>query len=39
VRAAYLRRAAEHPRRIRVIDAARTIAEIQLELEEVIVNI
>jgi dTMP kinase len=39
VRAAYLRRAAEHPRRIRVIDAARTIAEIQLELEEVIINI
>jgi dTMP kinase len=39
VRAAYLRRAAEHPRRIRIIDAARTIAEIQLELEEVIVNI
>lgn len=39
VRAAYLRRAAEHPRRIRVIDAARTIAEIQLELEDVITSI
>lgn len=39
VRAAYLRRAAEHPRRILVIDAARTIAEIQLELEDVIASI
>lgn len=39
VRAAYLRRAAEHPRRIRVIDAARTIPEIQLELESVISSI
>src|SRR5690606_6548252 len=39
VRAAYLRRAAEHPRRIRVIDASRTIAEIQLELEDIIVSI
>jgi len=39
VRAAYLRRAAEHPRRIRVIDAARTIAEIQLELEDVVSSI
>lgn len=39
VRAAYLRRAAEHPRRIRVIDASRTIFEIQLELEGVIVSI
>jgi len=39
VRAAYLRRAAEHPRRIRVIDAARTISEIQLELESVITSI
>lgn len=36
VRAAYLRRAAEHPRRIRVIDAARTIPEIQLELENIV---
>lgn len=39
VRAAYLRRAAEHPRRIRVIDASRTIPEIQLELEDVILSI
>jgi dTMP kinase len=39
VRAAYLRRAAEHPRRIRVIDASRTISEIQLELEAVITSI
>lgn len=39
VRAAYLRRAAEHPRRIRVIDAARTISEIQLELEDLILSI
>lgn len=39
VRAAYLRRAAEHPRRIRVIDASRSIAEIQLELEGVIASI
>lgn len=39
VRAAYLRRAAEHPRRIRVIDAARTIPEIQLELEGIISSI
>lgn len=36
VRAAYLRRAAEHSRRIRVIDASRSISEIQLELEDVI---
>jgi dTMP kinase len=34
VRAAYLRRAREHPERIRIIDAARTIPEIQLELEK-----
>jgi len=39
VRAAYLRRAAEHPRRIRVIDAARTISEIQFELEDLILSI
>lgn len=39
VRVAYLRRAAEHPRRIRVIDASRTISEIQLELENVISSI
>ncbi|MBX9904841.1 MAG: dTMP kinase [Burkholderiales bacterium] len=39
VRAAYLRRAAEHPRRIRIIDASRTISEIQLELESIITSI
>lgn len=39
VRVAYLRRAAEHPRRIRVIDASRSISEIQLELEGVIASI
>jgi len=39
VRAAYLRRATEHPDRIRVIDAARTIAEIQIELENIISSI
>lgn len=39
VRAAYLRRASEHPGRIRRIDAARTIAEIQLELEKIIAAI
>lgn len=39
VRVAYLCRAAEHPRRIRVIDAARTITEIQLELENIITSI
>ncbi|MGE0558247.1 MAG: dTMP kinase [Burkholderiales bacterium] len=39
VRAAYLRRAAEHPQRIRCIDAARTISEIQVELEKIILSI
>lgn len=39
VRAAYLRRAAEHPRRIRVIDASRSISEIQSELEDIIPSI
>jgi len=39
VRAAYLRRATEHPLRIRVIDASRTISEIQLELESLISSI
>lgn len=38
VRAAYLRRAEEHPKRIRIIDAARSIAEIQNELENIISN-
>jgi dTMP kinase len=36
VRAAYLRRAREHPERIRVIDAARTIAEVQSTLQKII---
>lgn len=39
VRAAYLRRATEQPLRIRVIDAARTITDIQAELEDIILNI
>ena len=39
VRAAYLRRAAEHPRRIRVIDAARAIPDIQVELEKIVSTI
>lgn len=39
VRAAYLRRAQEHPRRMRIIDAARTVPEIQVELEEIISTI
>ena len=34
VRDAYLRRAAEYPRRIRVIDSARPLADIQAELAE-----
>ncbi len=36
VRAAYLRRAAEHPQRIQVIDAARSIAEVQAELQNIL---
>ncbi len=36
VRAAYRRRAAEHPQRIKVIDAARSIPEIQESLEKII---
>lgn len=39
VRAAYLRRAKEDPQRMRVIDAARTIAEIQVDLEEIVSSI
>lgn len=38
VRAAYLRRAQEHPQRIRVIDASRSISEIQIELEKIILR-
>lgn len=36
VRTAYRRRATEYPQRIRVIDAARSIPEVQKELEEII---
>lgn len=36
VRTAYLKRAQDHPKRIRVINAARTISEIQVELEKII---
>jgi dTMP kinase len=36
VRSAYLRRAAEHPQRIQVIDAARSIAEVQAELQNIL---
>lgn len=39
VRAAYLRRAVEHPGRIRVIDATHSIAEIQVALEDIILSI
>jgi dTMP kinase len=39
VRAAYLRRAQEHPQRMRVIDAARTISEIQVDLEKILITI
>jgi dTMP kinase len=39
VRAAYLRRAAEYPERIRVIDARRPIAEIQAELEDIVATL
>lgn len=35
-RAAYLRRAAEHPRRMRVVDASQSIADVQGELEVLI---
>ena len=39
VRTAYLRRAQEHPQRIRIIDAARSIPEIQVELQKIISTI
>jgi dTMP kinase len=39
VRAAYLRRAQEHPDRIRIIDASQSIAEVQVELERIILSI
>ncbi|MDF3832839.1 dTMP kinase [Cupriavidus basilensis] len=35
----YLRRAAESPQRFRVIDATRTIAEIQVELEKILATL
>jgi dTMP kinase len=38
VRQAYLRRAREHPERIRVIDASKTIQEIQIELGKLIIS-
>ncbi|MCW5604011.1 MAG: dTMP kinase [Burkholderiales bacterium] len=38
VRAAYLRRAAEHPQRIRVIDAAGSVAEVQIKLKDIFSN-
>ncbi|HYC45356.1 MAG TPA: dTMP kinase [Burkholderiales bacterium] len=39
VREAYLRRAAEHPTRMRVIDASREIAHIQTELRKIITSL
>ncbi len=39
VREAYLRRAREHPERIRVIDASTGLAEIQKELEVIVLSI
>jgi len=39
VRAAYLRRAAEHPQRIRVVNAALAIPDVQKELEKIISSI
>jgi dTMP kinase len=38
VRAAYLRRAREHPERIRIIDASRSITEVQFALENIILS-
>jgi dTMP kinase len=39
VRAAYLRRAREHPRRIRVLDASGSIAEVNRQLENILLSI
>lgn len=36
VRDAYLKRAAQHPERIKIIDSSRSIAEIQAELDKII---
>ena len=38
VRAAYLRRAQEHPQRIRTIDASRPMHEVQQELEVILIS-
>lgn len=39
VRAAYLRRAREHPARIRIVDASGTVAQVQNKLQELILSI
>lgn len=39
VRLAYLRRAAEHPERIRVVDASVGAPEVQKELEKILLNV
>jgi dTMP kinase len=39
VREAYLRRAREHPGRIRVIDANRSIAEVHAEAESIVASL
>lgn len=39
VRNAYLRRAREFPERIRIIDAAKSISDIQIELENILISI
>ena len=39
VRAAYLRRAQEHPQRMRAIDASRAIPEIQADLQKIILTL
>jgi dTMP kinase len=39
VREAYLRRAREHPGRIRVVDANRSIAEVHLEVEQLVASL
>lgn len=38
VRAAYLRRAREHPGRIRVVDATRSLSDVQRQLEQFVVT-
>ena len=39
VRAGYLRRAREHPQRIRVIDSGRAVSDIQAELEKIVLSL